>query len=98
MTIARPGSKDASLALVGKIQHDMGGIKVNIEITSDTPICNRIRKATNRNQGGFGVICKQEIIKKGSPVLEYVGELLNQEQAEKRKHITPLRAYDAAIN
>ena len=64
MTIARPGSNDASLALVGKIQHDMGGIKVNVEITSDTPICNRIRKATNRKQGGFGVICKQEIIKK----------------------------------
>ena len=85
MTIARPGSKDASLALVGKIQHDMGGIKVDIEITSDTPICNRIRKATNGKEGGFGVICKQEIIKKGSPVLEYVGELLNHEQAEKRE-------------
>jgi|EP00945_MAST-04E_sp_MAST-4E-sp1_P000164 hypothetical protein len=85
MTIARPGASDASLAMVGKIQHDMGGVKVDVAISTNTPICKRVAKATKGKVRGYGVICKQEVIKKGSPVLEYVGELLNHEQAEARE-------------
>ena len=65
---------------------DQGGVRVNIEITSQTPICDAIFKATKGKQRGYGVIAL-EPIEQGEPVLEFVGELLSHEQAEAREKL-----------
>lgn len=83
--IPRPGSEEANSVLIGN-PGDQGGVRVNIEITSQTPICDAIFKATKGKQRGYGVIAL-EPIEQGEPVLEFVGELLSHEQAEAREKL-----------
>ena len=53
-------------------------------ITNKTPICNNIYEKTNGKERGYGIITLEDI-KKGEPILEFVGELLTHEQAMKRE-------------
>ena len=80
--IPRPG-EEMSLVPIGST-NDMGGMRKKLMITNKTPICNNIYEKTNGKERGYGIITLEDI-KKGEPILEFVGELLTHEQAMKRE-------------
>ena len=80
--IPRPG-EEMSLVPVGVLGDD-GGVKKKLLISSQTKICNNIYKKTKGKQRGHGIVAMEDI-KKGEPILEFVGELLSSEQAMARE-------------
>ena len=56
---------------------DGGGLHVRVAVSDDTPICRRLRACGLH--GGYGLVALEPVAM-GSPVVEYVGEILSREQ------------------
>ena len=65
----------------GKADDGGGIVAPALAVSNDTPICRRLRE--NGHDGGFGLVTRAAIAK-GAPVLEYVGEILTPEDADRR--------------
>ena len=78
--IPQPGS-EAALAVVGNA-HDEGGVRARVVVSDATPICATLREAGL--PGGLGLLTLDPI-EAGTPVIEYVGEVLTRAQAELRE-------------
>jgi hypothetical protein len=80
--IPKPATEH-KMQVVGHAEDGGGILAPALAVTVNAPICQRLREK-GYGDGGYGVITTQEIAE-GTPVLEYVGEVLTKEQAEARE-------------
>jgi hypothetical protein len=80
--IPKPASEH-TMQVVGHADDEGGVLAPALAVTVDAPICQRLREK-GLGDGGYGVITT-EAIAEGTPVVEYVGEVLTREQAEARE-------------